>query len=134
MDPQPRSPESAAPSPADGVDSLERDTPGQERTRAEDAGVSIPYQQSRAETEPVSRPDTERNALGRVGPYDLIQELARGGMGIVWKARHRTLGRVVALKTMRADADRHADHAERFNREMRAVARLSHPHIVPIFE
>src|SRR5262245_7082032 len=139
MNPQSRSIESEASGAEEVAASLERDPPSRTLTGPAAAGSSvppsiIPPDQTSAETEPDGKPATERSALGRVGPYELIEKLAVGGMGIVWKAQHRTLGRIVALKTMRADAATHAEHAERFNREMRAAARLSHPHIVPIFE
>lgn len=72
-------------------------------------------------------------ATGRVGAYELLEEVAHGGMGVVYKARHPVMDRVVALKTVRADGA-HRGQAERFEREVRAVARLSHPNIVPIYE
>lgn len=68
------------------------------------------------------------------GDYLLEKEIARGGMGIVYLARHRLLDRQVALKTMRVDALANTEHAQRFELEMKATARLNHPHIVPIFE
>lgn len=71
---------------------------------------------------------------GTVGAYDLLEVIQQGGMGIVYLARHRTLGRLTALKTLRTDT-RSADRPlERFDREMRAAARLRHPNIVPIYE
>lgn len=67
------------------------------------------------------------------GDYELNQVLGRGGMGVVYKATQRSLGREVALKLMSsqniADEDR-----IRFQREAKAAARLHHPHIVPIFD
>jgi tRNA A-37 threonylcarbamoyl transferase component Bud32 len=69
-----------------------------------------------------------------VGAYELLEEIARGGMGIVYKARHRQLGRVVALKTTRPDIAMNQQHALRFEREMQAAARLRHPNIVTIYE
>jgi WD40 repeat protein len=70
---------------------------------------------------------------GRIGPYDILGELGRGGMGIVYKAHHAQLHRVVALKMMRGGAaDRQA--LARFHREAEAVARLQHANIVQLFE
>lgn len=67
-----------------------------------------------------------------VGEFDLIQKLGEGGMGVVWLARQSSLGRVVALKLLRADAAMSRGAGERFTREARAVAKLRHPGIVAI--
>ena len=63
-----------------------------------------------------------------LGPYELVAPLGAGGMGEVWKARDPRVDRVVAIKRLRPE------HAERFKREARAIAALSHPHICQLYD
>ena len=70
-----------------------------------------------------------------IAGYELREEIARGGMGVVWKAWDSKLRRTVAIKEMLPDYSVHARTShERFEREGRAAARLTHPNIVPVYE
>jgi serine/threonine protein kinase len=69
-------------------------------------------------------------ALEQLGQYELLDKLGEGGMGQVFKARHRLMGRVVALKVVHAKCLDRPDALERFGREIRALAQLDHPNIV----
>jgi hypothetical protein len=69
-------------------------------------------------------------APGALGQYELLEELGLGGMGRVFKARHRLMDRVVALKILRGRGLGRPGALSRFRQEIRALARLDHPHIV----
>ena len=68
------------------------------------------------------------------GAYTLLGELGRGGQGVVYRARHRDLGRLVALKTIPKTRLGDARLRERFRLEASAASRLDHPNLVPIYE
>ena len=70
----------------------------------------------------------------RIGPYVIVSELGRGGMGVVYLAQHTSLGRIVALKVIRSGGGATSDLEMRFLREARTIARLSHPHIVAVHD
>jgi predicted Ser/Thr protein kinase len=70
----------------------------------------------------------------RLGDYQVMRKLGRGGMADVYAARHLSLGRDVALKVLRSDLARDKDYIERFRREARAAATLNHPNIVQVFD
>src|SRR5215471_17671558 len=71
-----------------------------------------------------------------VGRYEIIGELGRGAMGVVYKAQDPTIGRTVALKTMRLDVHglESDDVLRRFKNEARAAGVLNHPNLVTIYD
>ena len=83
-------------------------------------------------TEP-GRGNTAELAAALSRRYEIERELGRGGMGIVYLARDLTLDRQVALKVLPAELGARPDIRERFLREAKTAAHLSHPHIVPIY-
>jgi serine/threonine protein kinase len=72
--------------------------------------------------------------IGRtLGKYQIVEEVGRGGMAVIYKAYHEGLDRYVAVKVLQVK-QAPPDFLERFNREARAAARLSHPNILPIYD
>ncbi|MEM9021205.1 MAG: protein kinase [Planctomycetota bacterium] len=70
----------------------------------------------------------------RLGDYELLAELGRGGMGVVYLARQSSLGRVVALKTLPGDLSSNERALARFRREMRVLGSCEHPNIVKLLD
>jgi serine/threonine protein kinase len=97
--------------------------------RVGDETVELASKQSLAD-----RPGKGAGSLPEVPGYEVQSEIGRGGMGVIYRARHLRLGRVVALKMILAGA--HAGSAElrRFHIEASAVARLAHPGIVGVYD
>src|SRR6516162_4667528 len=76
----------------------------------------------------------EELPLPQVAGYEVESVLGRGGMGVVYRARHLRLGRLVALKMALAGSSAGPNERERFRREAEAVAALRHPNVVQVYD
>ncbi len=83
---------------------------------------------------PVVRPDSIHMPKGGAGQYQLLGEIARGGMGVVLKGRDPDLGRDLAVKVLKAELAGHESAERRFVEEAQVGGQLQHPGIVPVYE
>jgi serine/threonine protein kinase len=76
----------------------------------------------------------QKQAELRIGNYDVLDRLGAGGMGTVFKARHRRMKRVVALKVLSPSLAKDVSFVQRFQREVETIARFTHPNIVMAYD
>jgi len=98
------------------------------------ATLAPPLAPSESETLIPQAPTGAATGFPTVPGYELLSELGRGGMGVVYQARHLKLNRLVALKMILAGSDASAADLARFQTEAQAIARFQHPNIVQVHE
>src|SRR5690349_18916814 len=98
------------------------------------AGVESGSAEDTQANRETARPESVAPMLGELGDYELLEEIGRGGQGVVFRARQKSLNRTVALKVISLGQWASKAHLKRFRREAEAAASLDHPGIVPIYE
>lgn len=118
------------------VDALQRQRVEALLVAYEQAGNFLQNPAVSSESTPIGQylaPCELPGTLGRLGSYEILEEIGRGGMGVVFRAHDPKLQRIVAVKALAPELARLPSARQRFLREARAAAAISHPHVVTIF-